>query len=200
MTASQLGAVAVSSVPDEKSGEVGGVQTTGTQLGASIGTARAGAVLVSAMTASFFTNIQNNPNVPDSVVSQAHTELAGGVPFVPEADVRAGLDEANVPTATADEIVKANEQSQIDGLRAAEAILAPFAPRRPPVHLRHPDCSTWRASQAQITPRLADSLASHHGSASRLRRPGKEMCHEDIDGCARRRIICRASASVRARA
>ena len=127
MMASQLGAVTVSSVPDEKSGEVGGLQNTGTQLGASIGTALAGAVLISAMTASFFTGIENNPNVPDSVVSQAHTQLAGGVPFISEADAKAALQKANVPTATADEIVKQNEKSQIDGLRAAEAILALLA-------------------------------------------------------------------------
>ena len=80
--ASQLGAVTVSAVPDEKSGEVGGLQNTGTQLGASIGTALAGAVLISALTASFLTGIQNNPDVPDSVVSQAQTELAGGIPFM----------------------------------------------------------------------------------------------------------------------
>ena len=127
MMASQLGAVTVSSVPDEKSGEVGGLQNTGTQLGASIGTALAGAVLISAMTASFFTGIENNPNVPDSVVSQAQTQLAGGVPFISEADAKAALQKANVPPATADEIVKQNTKSQIDGLRAAEAILALLA-------------------------------------------------------------------------
>ena len=127
MMASQLGAVTVSSVPDEKSGEVGGLQNTGTQLGASIGTALAGAVLISAMTASFFTGIENNPNVPDSVVSQAQTKLAGGVPFMSEADAKASLKKANVPPATADEIVKQNEKSQIDGLRAAEASLALLA-------------------------------------------------------------------------
>jgi MFS family permease len=127
MMASQLGAVTVSSVPDEKSGEVGGLQNTGTQLGASIGTALAGAVLISAMTASFFTGIENNPKVPDSVVSQAQTQLAGGVPFMSEADVKVALQKANVPPATADEIVKQNEKSQIDGLRAAEAILALLA-------------------------------------------------------------------------
>jgi len=127
MMASQLGAVTVSAVPDEKSGEVGGLQNTGTQLGASIGTALAGAVLISAMTASFFTGIENNPKVPDSVVSQAHTKLAGGVPFISKADAKAALQKANVPTATADEIVKQNEKSQIDGLRAAEAILALLA-------------------------------------------------------------------------
>jgi MFS family permease len=124
MLASQLGAATVSAVPDEKSGEVGGLQNTGTQLGASIGTALAGAVLISAMTASFFTGIENNPKVPDSVVSQAHTQLASGVPFISEDDAKAALKKANVPTATADEIVKQNQTSQIDGLRAAEAILA----------------------------------------------------------------------------
>ncbi len=127
MMASQLGAVTVSAVPDEESGEVGGLQNTGTQLGASIGTALAGAVLISAMTASFFTGIENNPKVPDSVVSQAHTQLAGGVPFMSEADTKAALQKANVPTATADEIVKQNQKAQIDGLRAAEAILALLA-------------------------------------------------------------------------
>jgi MFS family permease len=127
MMASQLGAVTVSSVPDEKSGEVGGLQNTGTQLGASVGTALAGAVLISAMTASFFTGIENNPNVPDSVVSHAQTQLAGGVPFLSEADAKAALKKANVPAATADEIVKQNEKSQIGGLRAAEAILALLA-------------------------------------------------------------------------
>ena len=39
--ASQLGSVTVSSVPDEQSGEVGGLQNTVTNLGASIGTALA---------------------------------------------------------------------------------------------------------------------------------------------------------------
>ena len=40
--ASQLGSVTVSAVPDEQSGEVGGIQNTVTNLGASIGTALSG--------------------------------------------------------------------------------------------------------------------------------------------------------------
>ena len=50
--ASQLGSVTVSSVPDEQSGEVGGLQNTVTNLGASIGTALSGAVLIAALTTS----------------------------------------------------------------------------------------------------------------------------------------------------
>ena len=125
--ASQLGAVTVSSVPDEQSGEVGGLQNTGTQLGASIGTALAGAVLISVLTASFLTGIANNPDVPDSVVSQAEVKLGGGAPFISDKDLKAALDEANVPPATADAIEEENTQGRIDGLRAAAAVLALLA-------------------------------------------------------------------------
>jgi len=119
--------VTVSSVPDEQAGEVGGLQNTGTQLGASIGTALAGAVLISALTASFLTGIENNPRVPDRVVSQAQTELAGGIPFMSDKDLEAALEDAQVPKRSVDEIVKTNEQSRIDGLRAAVALLALLA-------------------------------------------------------------------------
>ena len=95
--ASQLGSVTVSSVPDEQSGEVGGVQNTMTNLGASIGTALAGAVLISALTASFLTGVQNNPDVPKDLASQAQVELAGGIPFMSDKDLQAALDKAHVP-------------------------------------------------------------------------------------------------------
>src|SRR4029078_3853679 len=62
--APQLGSVTVSAVPDEQSGEVGGLQNTGTQLGASIGTALAGAILISALATSVFTCIQTNTALP----------------------------------------------------------------------------------------------------------------------------------------
>ena len=122
--ASQLGSVTVSAVPDEQSGEVGGVQNTGSQLGASVGTALAGAVLISVLTTSFLTGIKDNPDVPDKVVSQAQTELAGGAPFISDADLETALSDAHVPSATADAIVDENEQSRIEGLRVAVAVLA----------------------------------------------------------------------------
>ena len=106
--ASQLGSVTVSAVPDEQSGEVGGLQNTGTQLGASIGTALAGAILISALTASFFSGIQNNPAVPDNLAVNAQTQLATGVPFVSDKDLQKALDDANVPPETADAVVDEN--------------------------------------------------------------------------------------------
>jgi len=122
--ASQLGSVTVSSVPDEQAGEVGGLQNTGTQLGASIGTALAGAVLISALTASFFTGIQDNPAVPDSLATQTQTELAAGIPFISDDDLKTALSDAQVPPSTADAVVDTNEQSRIDGLRVAVSVLA----------------------------------------------------------------------------
>ena len=125
--ASQLGSVTVSSVPDEQSGEVGGVQNTVTNLGASIGTALAGAVLISALTASFLGGIQDNPAVPKDLASQAQVELAAGIPFISDKDLKAQLDKAGVPPQTADAIVKENEKARIDGLRASLSLLAIIA-------------------------------------------------------------------------
>ncbi len=125
--ASQLGSVTVSSVPDEQSGEVGGLQNTLTNLGASIGTALAGAVLISALTASFMTGIQNNPAIPAQVKSTAQTELAGGVPFVSDADLKSALDKAGVPTQTANAIVSENATARLDGLRSSLSVLAIIA-------------------------------------------------------------------------
>jgi Na+/melibiose symporter-like transporter len=136
--ASQLGSVTVSAVPDEQSGEVGGVQNTVTNLGASIGTALAGAVLISALTTSFLTGIQHNPAVPQDVASKAQVELAGGIPFLSDKDLQAQLDKAGVPPETADAIVEENADARIDGLRsslsllAVIALIALFATRRIP--------------------------------------------------------------------
>ena len=122
--ASQLGSVTVSAVPDEQSSEVGGIQNTGTQLGASIGTALAGAVLISALSASFLAGVQNDPRVPADVASKAETSLSSGVPFLSDKDLEAALDDAQVPAETADAVMATNTQSRIDGLRSALAVLA----------------------------------------------------------------------------
>ncbi len=125
--ASQLGAVTVSAVPDSQSGEVGGVQNTVTNLGASIGTALSGAILIAVLTTTFFGSVANNPAVPKELASKAQVELSSGIPFVSDADLSAGLQKADVPPATADAIVEENAHSRINGLRAALGVLALIA-------------------------------------------------------------------------
>jgi MFS family permease len=125
--ASQLGSVTVSSVPEEQSADVGGLQNTVSFLGASIGTALAGAVLISGLTTSFFNEIQDNPAIPADLSSQAQVELAGGVPFIPDDQLTDALDKAGVTGETAQAVVDANEKARLDGLRASLVVLGLLA-------------------------------------------------------------------------
>ena len=140
--ASQLGAVTVSAVPDDQSPEVGGVQNTMTNLGASLGTALAGSLLIATLTSSFLTNIEQSQAIPASAKQQAQVELAGGIPFISDADLETALEEAGATSETTDAAVDANAEARLDGLRSALAILAVLAvlalflaqsiPTRPP--------------------------------------------------------------------
>jgi hypothetical protein len=125
--ASQLGSVTVSAVPDDQSPEVGGLQNTATNLGASIGTALAGSLLIAALTASFLHGIQQNPAVPPAVSSQASTELAGGIPFLSDADLQTALTKAGASKQVTQAVLEENEQARLDGLRTALAALALLA-------------------------------------------------------------------------
>jgi EmrB/QacA subfamily drug resistance transporter len=125
--ASQLGSVTVSAVPDEESPEVGGVQNTMTNLGASLGTALAGSVMIAAVATSFLANIQENPTIPAEAKQTAEVKLASGVPFVSDADLERALDEADVPQTTTAAALDAYDDARIDGLKRALAILALLA-------------------------------------------------------------------------
>jgi len=125
--ASQLGAVTVSSVPDDQSPAVGGLQNTATNLGASIGTALAGSILIGALTSSFLTGISGNPNIPPEVQSKANVQLASGVPFISDADLETALSDAGVSEQVTAEALDVNETARIAGLKAALAVLALIA-------------------------------------------------------------------------
>ena len=120
--ASQLGAVTVSAVP-RLSGEVGGLQNTATNLGAAIGTALAGSILIAALTASFLTSVTENPDIPSSVKDQASVQLAADS-FMSDADLQAALEQAGVSPDVAAEAIEANDQARVDGLRSALSVLA----------------------------------------------------------------------------
>ena len=122
--ASQLGAVTVSAVPDDESPEVGGIQNTMTNLGASLGTALAGSVMIAALTAAFIANIQSSDAIPSPVKAKASTELASGVPFISDDDLQQALDDAHVSNRAADDALAAYQKARIGGLQAALAILA----------------------------------------------------------------------------
>ena len=122
--ASQLGSITVSAVPDDQSAEVGGLQNTVSFLGSSIGTALAGAVLISALTTSFLDGIEENPAVPQELSAQAQVSLAGGAPFVPDDQLRAALADIGVTGETAAAVMDENEEARVDALRSALSVLA----------------------------------------------------------------------------
>ncbi len=124
--ASQLGAVTVSAAPEELAPEVGGLQNTASQFGASLGTALAGSVLISALTVSFLSGIAENPDVPPEVVDQANVQLASGAPFISDADLQSALQDAGVDEQTADALLEDYGDARVDGLRIALALLAVF--------------------------------------------------------------------------
>jgi len=125
--ASQLGSVTVSAVPDDQSTEVGGLQNTATNLGASLGTALAGSVMIAILTSSFVAGIEQNTAVPSQVSAQAEVELASGIPFISDVELEVALREAGATEATTSAVVDENGEARLDGLRTALAALAVMA-------------------------------------------------------------------------
>jgi EmrB/QacA subfamily drug resistance transporter len=116
---SQLGNVIMSSVPPAKTNEAGGLQGTAQNLGASLGTALIGSVLIAAMTSGLMARVEENPAVPPPVRAEVARLAEKGIPVVPVADVEhAALDQGLPPdqaTALADDYGDA----QLDGLKRA---------------------------------------------------------------------------------
>jgi MFS family permease len=125
--ASQLGALTVSSVPDSASAEVGGLQNTVTNFGASLGTALAGAILIGVLSSTLITGAQTNAAIPSSVTQSPTVELSNGVPFISDADLSTKLSKSDLPPATQQAIVEENAKARLAGLRAALWVLALFS-------------------------------------------------------------------------
>ena len=121
---SQLGNVIMSSVDPSKTNEAGGLQGTAQNLGASLGTALIGSVLIAALTSGVVARVEQNPAVPPPVRETVAQIAERGIPVVPVDDVeQAALDEGLPPeqaTALADDYGEA----QLDGLRGALGAIA----------------------------------------------------------------------------
>ena len=83
--------------------------------------------MIAVLTASFLSGIQENPNVPHDVKTQASVELAAGVPFVSDAQLQKAMQDAGQPEAVTKAVVDENAKARIDGLHAALGVLALIA-------------------------------------------------------------------------
>ncbi len=121
---SQLGNVITSSVPIERINEAGGLQGTAQNLGASIGTALIGSILIASLTSGFVSRVEANPDVPPAVAEQAKAATAEGIPVVSVEELEAAAAEAGLPEAEAQAVADDYGDSQIIALKVSLGAVA----------------------------------------------------------------------------
>ena len=139
LLASQLGNVIMSSVGPSKTSEAGGIQGTAQNLGASLGTALIGSILLLGLTAAFVDRISDNPAIPPEVRT-ALTDYAksSGLDVVPVSQAEQLLVTAGLPSDQAAAAADDYGAALLDGLRLAVgavaflAIVSLWATRRLP--------------------------------------------------------------------
>jgi EmrB/QacA subfamily drug resistance transporter len=115
----QLGNVVQSSISGEDRSEAGGLQFTAQQLGAALGTALIGAVLITGLGSSFADKVASNPQISDEVSKQVGTRLESGVTFVPSSDVAKAASDAGLNDTSTAAIVSSYEDAQLHALKTA---------------------------------------------------------------------------------
>lgn len=124
---SQLSNVIMSSVEPGKTNEAGGLQGTAQNLGASLGTALIGSLLIAVLSSGFVDRVEQNPAVPEPVRRQVAQIAEKGIPVVPVADVeQAALDEG-LPDDQAEALSDDYGDAQLQGLKRAIGAVGIFA-------------------------------------------------------------------------
>jgi len=125
---SQLGNVIMSSVEPSKTNEAGGLQGTAQNLGASLGTALIGAVLLTGLASGFTARITDNPALPKAAEQQL-TEAASssGLTVVPVEQVRQEVRDAGLTPAEADAVASSYGDALLEALRRSMGAVAAFA-------------------------------------------------------------------------
>ena len=134
LLASQLGNVIMSSVAAAKSSEAGGLQGTAQNLGASLGTALIGAVLLASLTTGFANRVANNPDIPESVQETLVAKSEKGLDIVPVDDVEQRAIDGGLPPDQAEEVASDYGDAQLDALRLSLGAVAAAALFVPVVH------------------------------------------------------------------
>jgi MFS family permease len=106
----------------------GGLQGTAQNLGASLGTALIGAVLLLGMTTAFANDIEDNQALPADLRLTISTEAkASGLDVVPVSQVESALHSAGFPPDQVAAITDSYANAQLDGLRLSLGAVALFA-------------------------------------------------------------------------
>jgi MFS family permease len=124
---SQLGNVIMSSVEPSQTNEAGGLQGTAQNLGASLGTALIGAVLIAALGSNLVTQVEQNPAFPSDVKTRVEQIAQQGVPIVTVDQVEQAAREAGLPSSQASALAGDYGDAQLHGLQRAIGAVALLA-------------------------------------------------------------------------
>lgn len=119
LVASQLGNVVQSAVDDAARGEAGGLQFTAQNLGAALGTALVGAIVLSSLTATLADRVATDERLEPALRAQAAVQVSDGVAFVDLGTVREALGDTELAETEVDVLVEDYADAQLVGLRSA---------------------------------------------------------------------------------
>ena len=161
---SQLGNVIMSSAPPEKTNEAGGLQGTAQNLGASLGTALIGSVLLGGLLTGFTNRLAENPAVSEPVRTQIEAATEKGIDIVTTEQAHALLVSGGLTPAQADVVTADYADAQLDGLKRAMLAVALLAllsllftrrlPGKPPPAEAGADGATDRDARLRSQPEL----------------------------------------------
>lgn len=123
---SQLGNVVMSSVPSERGGEAGGLQGTAMNLGASLGVALVGSVLLASLIGNFQKAVVANPELAP-IASQLMAQAEQSANFVSVAQIGSAAEEAGLNAAQVTAVTTNYAAAQIVALKVAFATIALMA-------------------------------------------------------------------------
>ena len=149
LLASQLGNVIMSSVDPSKTSETGGLQGTFLNLGASLGTALIGAVLIIGLINGFNDRLANNPKVPASVSQQIAAKTEEGIDIVPVSQVKQTALAKGLPPDQADAVAGDYGDAQLAALKKSLGVIALIAVLSLWFTRRLPSASTAPAEEEQ---------------------------------------------------
>jgi EmrB/QacA subfamily drug resistance transporter len=124
---SQLGNVIMSSAPPGKTNEAGGLQGTAQNLGASLGTALIGSVLLAGLLTGFTNRIATNPAVPEPVRTRIEAATEQGIDIVTTQQARAAAISAGLTPAEADAVTADYADAELEALKKAMLAVALLA-------------------------------------------------------------------------
>ena len=124
---SQIGNVTMSAVDESESSEVGGLQGTFQNFGASLGTAIIGSVMIASLTTGFVSKVNVNPSISQTTKDQVSAKSTSSVPIASASQVNDYAQQSGLSASEAQAVSNDYASSQMESLKSAMFFLAAIA-------------------------------------------------------------------------